>query len=132
MTTYTYTSGSHYKGEMQDDCFKGHGVFSFHNGDIYKGDFSHDMFHGTGTYTFTSGSQYKGQFYNDKFHGIGVFTYYDGSSEKGKFNEDKRVGKFYHYDYETKAFYEIIYQNDKCIKCIEIEGSAIADDKKPL
>lgn len=129
---YTFTSGSSYEGETVENKFEGKGTYAFSNGDIYDGEFANDMLEGYGKYKYKTGSLYDGMFSKDMFHGIGTFSYRAESIEKGKFHQDKRVGKFFLYDFETKLFFEIIYQNDNTINKKIVDEDEIPLEKKPI
>lgn len=128
---YTYPSGSYYEGEIVENKFEGKGIYAFANGDIYEGEFANDMLEGYGKYKYKTGSLYDGMFSKDMFHGLGTLSYRTESIEKGKFHQDKRVGKFFLYDFQTKNFFEIIYQNDIAVSEKIVNEDEIPLEKKP-
>ena len=68
----TYTSGSVYKGNFQDNKRHGEGLFLYKNQDTFQGVYKSDAkFYGT--YKFKNGTSFEGFFVNDKQEGHGNY-----------------------------------------------------------
>ena len=84
-SSFTYSDGAVYKGEMIRGVPHGKGVLQYASGDKYQGEFRHGKPEGQGVLNYTNGDHYEGAFMNGTFEGKGVYYFHTGGKKKGIF-----------------------------------------------
>ena len=82
-----------YDGEEMDGTKHGQGTYTFASGSVYRGGWSNDLMEGEGTFTFPNGEQHSGSFKQGKKHGRGTYTYANGDVYTGEWSKGKKQGK---------------------------------------
>ena len=92
--TKIYADGRIYKGELEDEKERGHGVCTFLNGDRYDGQWQNGLRHGKCTFTFCNRQKfYTGDFNNGEMTGENVkCEYADGNVYRGGWKDGRRHG----------------------------------------
>jgi len=113
----TFSSGSVYVGEYQNNKRNGQGTFIFGPnsewaGDKYIGEYKDNKKHGLGKYFYLEGDKYEGEFKEGYYHGQGIYTYPDGEKYEGEYKNNKRNGQG-KYTYANGKVEEGIWKNDK-------------------
>lgn len=79
-------------GCISGDCNAGEGVFSYTDGSKFEGQFQNDKPDGWGTFSYPNGDRYVGAFKIGLKHGRGTFYYADGTQSTGEWREGEFLG----------------------------------------
>ena len=93
-SSFTYSDGAVYKGEMIRGVPHGKGVLQYASGDKYQGEFRHGKPEGQGVLNYTNGDHYEGAFMNGTFEGKGVYYFHTGGKKKGIWKNGKYLRRF--------------------------------------
>lgn len=93
-SSFTYSDGAVYKGEMIRGVPHGRGVLQYASGDKYQGEFRHGKPEGQGVLNYTNGDHYEGAFMNGTFEGKGVYYFHTGGKKKGIWKNGKYLRRF--------------------------------------
>ena len=85
--SFSWASGSFYRGDWVNGLQDGFGNYEYDNGDAYSGDFKKGKKEGKGTYIWKNGDKYVGEFDNDVINGHGRYTFKkDDAFSDGRMN----------------------------------------------
>jgi|TARA_B100000749_G_scaffold8990_1_gene7407 hypothetical protein len=87
-----FSSGNRYEGQMVDNLYQGHGVFTWANGALYVGEWHHGKQDGRGTLIFADGGRYLGDWAQGLRHGQGAMDWVDGRKYFGQWARGKQQG----------------------------------------
>jgi len=88
-----FSSGNRYEGQMVDNLYQGHGVFSWVDGALYAGNWQQGKQHGRGTLIFADGRRYEGAWAHGLRHGQGAMNWVDGRKYFGQWVRGKQQGE---------------------------------------
>lgn len=80
--TYTYSDGTLYKGDFNNNLHHGKGLYINERGDEFLGMFESDKFR-LGILKFKNGEIYEGEFEDELMNGEGHFKWVNGDQFKG-------------------------------------------------
>lgn len=98
--SYTWSSGTTYQGNWNNNKVNGKGTLKYASGDSYSGDFKNNKKNGSGIYTWANGESYNGNWVEDKMNGYGVYNFKNGDVYSGNWVNGKMNGEgTYKYKY---------------------------------
>jgi len=110
--TMTWTKGSTYEGDIENNVPNGKGKLTFTDGVVYIGDFVNGKRQGNGKLTYADGSYYKGDWFDDAANGKGEMTYEAGGMYIGDFVNGKSNGQGKTILKDGSTYYEGNYVNN--------------------
>lgn len=88
-------------------------TYNFSDGSSYSGEIRAFMFNGYGTYTYDDGRKYAGEWKNGERDGQGTETNEDGSRYTGEWKNGMRDGQGTEYDKDGKIRYSGEFHRDR-------------------
>jgi hypothetical protein len=132
--TMNYRSGNYYIGEWRSNEKNGHGImyWTLNGNEKYEGDWLNGLQHGNGVHIFFNIKQGTCNYYEGEFHeglrsGYGTFYYADGSKYEGEWRDNVKHG-IGEYSFANGTIQRGVFENDKIISIVEIEGQTRSDD----